>query len=436
MNAEISNKSLGQKFLNENQLQWLVVIFSLMIFAGFTCSRALASIGMISILVASLLYYGPLQMSLAFYRRRELLVLSLYFWVVFFSGIYSDDKTSWLNWVRIKLPCLALPLGFAPFARLDDKKLRAVLGGFILIFFISAVIVLVRYVLNFQAVNDSFNHGSTLVMPLNNHIRYSIMLAFSFFCCIYLLSPNQPRPRPGSNAGEEEEPAPLVTDKRVRVLLVGAAIFTFIVLHVFTVRSGLITLYLGGIYWSLREIFRRRKIFMGTALIFIIVIAPLAAYQFVPSFHNKLHYMRYDLQHYEIGKFNNNSDAMRLVSMKIGMDIWRQHKLIGCGAGDLKNECDTIYKAAYPQITEANYRLPHNQFIWMLATTGIVGLAAFLLAFLYPLFVNGNYNNWIFAVLHLALFASFFTEHTFEEQIGFGFYLIFLMIFINRLQRT
>ena len=323
--------------------------------------------------------------------------------VVFISGIYSDDKTSWLNWVRIKLPCLALPLAFAPLARLDDKKFRVALGGFILIFFISSSITLVHYLLNFQAITESINRGNALGMPLNSHIRYTIMLAFSFFCCIYLLTPYPPLQDLRANAIGEWEPVPIL-NKKVRWLLITAAVFVFVALHMFTVRSGLVALYLGGLYLSLHEIFRRKKIFIGLGLICIILLAPLAAYKFVPSFQNKLNYMKYDLERYQVGDINNNSDAMRLASMKAGIKIWEQHKLIGAGAGDLRNECAEIYKTDYPQIAPENYRLPHNQFIWILATTGIIGLAAFLLAFLYPLFVNGNYKHWLFVVLHLSAF--------------------------------
>ena len=144
--------------------------------------------------------------------------------------------------------------------------------------------------------------------------------------------------------------------------------------------------------------------------------------------------MRYDLQQYERGEINEYSDAMRIESMKIGADIWLKNLWLGVGAGDLKMEMDKIYARDYPKISEANRRLPHNQFIWVLSTTGIIGFTLFLFAFFYPLIIKGHYKHWLLLVLYLVIFSSFFTEDTFEEQIGAGFYIIFLLLLLNHLK--
>jgi O-antigen ligase len=91
-----------------------------------------------------------------------------------------------------------------------------------------------------------------------------------------------------------------------------------------------------------------------------------------------------------------------------------------------------FYSDHYPQLAESDRKLPHNQLVWTLATTGIFGLALFLFAFFFPLFINSNYKNWLFVILHLILFSSFFTEATFEEQIGTGFYLTLLLVLMNQ----
>ena len=145
--------------------------------------------------------------------------------------------------------------------------------------------------------------------------------------------------------------------------------------------------------------------------------------------------MSYDLEMYQKGNINEHSDAMRLLSMQIGLQIWHEHPISGVGAGDLRDETYKIYAHRYPQISDYNRRLPHNQFIWVLATTGAVGLALFLVAFFFPLLSNGYYKYWPILILHLMVFSSFFTEDTFEEQMGSGFYLIFLLILMNHFKR-
>lgn len=412
----ISSKTFVQKYLNPQQMQWLVVTFCLCIFTGFVCSRALVSIGMIGLLVASLLFYGPKDILKAYYQKKSHLVVALYFIVVLLSGLYSEDKTSWWNWVRIKLPYLVLPLAFAPLARLDNRKFRLLLYGFIAALLISAIVVLIRYYTHYSEWNEKLSTGGALPMPYS-HIRYALMLAFAFFCTVYLIE------------GTEQQ-----SESKLKWPLVVVGLFIFLALHVFSVRSGLLGLYMGILYLAAREVIRRKKYLLGLAVVVMLAVLPFAANKYVPTFHNKMEYMHYDLEQYQKGIINEYSDAMRLLSMEVGIKEWKTSPLIGIGAGDIKIESDKIYAADYPQISEQNRRLPHNQFIWMLATTGLIGLACFLLAYFYPWLSNGKYKHWIFTLLHLMLLSSFFTEHTFEEQMGTGFYLIFLLLFLNRYQ--
>ena len=142
-----------------------------------------------------------------------------------------------------------------------------------------------------------------------------------------------------------------------------------------------------------------------------------------------------DKEWYKEGKINDRSDAMRLVSMKIGLQIWRENPVLGVGAGDLETETNKIYNKSYPDVSIDKRRSPHNQFIWVLASTGILGLALFLTAFFFPLLSQGYYKYGLIVILHLMLFSSFFTEDTLEEQMGSGFYLIFLLILMNYFKR-
>jgi O-antigen ligase len=121
--------------------------------------------------------------------------------------------------------------------------------------------------------------------------------------------------------------------------------------------------------------------------------------------------------------------------MQIGLEIWKSNPLVGVGAGDLENATNAIYAAEHPDISVINRRIPHNQFIWVLASTGVLGLSLFLLAFFYPLAVKQHYKYWPLAILYIIILSSFFTEDTLEEQMGTGFYLIFLLLFLNHLQQ-
>ena len=406
--------------MSEDNFQWLIVIACLVIFFGFVCSRALASVGMVALLISSLLYNGIAETIKKYFERKELLILSFFFFIVFVSGFYSDDKASWLNWMRIKLPYIALPLAFASFPKLKEQKLIALIYGFIFIILVATSAIIVNYLLNYTTITESFLRGNAMPFTFNrfsgiSHIRYTLMVAFAFFCSWFLL--------------EKKMNLFAAKEKWVQIFFV---VFFFCALHILSVRSSLLALYLGIFFLLLRFIFVKKKYGLGAILLLLLITIPYTAYKFIPSLQNKIEYMRYDYREFKNGEVRNLSDGVRLLSMQGGLEIAKQNIWLGVGAGDMKTEMDKFYTERYPQLAEADHKLPHNQLIWVLATTGTIGLALFLFAFSLPLLVNGNYKNWLFVVLHLILFSSFFTEATLEEQVGTGFYLTFLLVLMNQ----
>lgn len=370
---------------------------------------------MISLLVASLLFKGPVVTLKSYFKTKELVVIALYLVIVFISGIYSENKADWMNWMRIKLPFLALPLAFAPIQKLSTQKFVLLLYGFVLTFFVCTALVLGNYFMHYESMTQSFSNGSQVPMPFS-HIRYTLMLAFSFFCAVYLFIEGH-----------------FIKSPNEKWLQLGYAAFAFIAVHILSVRSGLLALYIGLVYLVISEIVKRRQVLLGAVVIVLLAALPFAAYQLVPSLHNKIGYMRYDLGQYREGNIDGRSDAMRILSMRIGIQIWQQNPVLGIGAGDLQDELDKKYTQSYPQLSK--HLPPHNQFIWVLATTGVLGLVLFLTAFFYPVIAHRYYQYSLFLILNLMIFSSFFTEDTLEEQMGSAFYLIFLLLLMNHFKR-
>ena len=241
----MSKEFSWRKIFTDENLQWLIVICSLLLFIGFVCSRALASIGMISMLIAALLFSNPWSTLKNYFQRKDLLAISLFFWLVFVSGFYSEDKAGWTNWVRIKLPYLALPIAFAALKKLEGKKFLLILYGFMVILFIAPSIVIIRYFLNYEAITDSFSLGGGIPMPYSR-IRFTLMLAFSFFCTAYLFEN-------GKYFFNKNE-------KWVQVFLLA---FSFVALHILSVRSSLLALYLGLFFLLGRYVILKKHFLKG-----------------------------------------------------------------------------------------------------------------------------------------------------------------------------
>ena len=111
----------------------------------------------------------------------------------------------------------------------------------------------------------------------------------------------------------------------------------------------------------------------------LLVSVPVLAYKMVPSFYNKINYAKYELWMQRQGEAHDQlSDAGRLLSWRIGYDIWQAHPWLGVGPGNLKQEVMAVYAEDYPGVTRK--RMPHNQFLSVAAGSGIVGLLVFLFA--------------------------------------------------------
>ena len=278
------------------------------------------------------------------------------------------------------------------------------------------MLVLGNYIMHYQSINQSVIMGHSIPMPFS-HIRYTLMLCFSFFCLIYMH-------RQGWFIYSENE-------KHLQVFF---AVILFVSIHILSVRSGLVALYAGLLCLLFYIVLFEKKYVAATLLLLVFTLVPFITYRFVPSFQNKMNYMRYDLSGLATGEINNRYDVMRLASMKTGLLVWKQNKIIGTGAGDLGSAMNSIYETTLPQLLVTNRLLPHNQLVWVLASLGVVGFSAFMFAFMFPLLINRYYRNWLFVVFHVTIFSSFFTEATLEEQIGTGFYLLFLLVLLNQLK--
>lgn len=369
---------------------------------------------MIGLLIVSVSHYGVVFSLKKYLQQKHLLVLAMFFFIVLVSGIYSEDKTEWIKWLRIKLPYLALPLAFAPIQKLASRKFIILLYALSAILCISALVVLCHYVLNYQRITESFLRGCAIPMPFS-HIRYTLMLSFSFFALMYLFYKKQ-----------------FLFHRNEKYIQAAAGIFLFITLHILSVRSSLVAVYLVLFIALLWLIFSKKNFTRGLLLLSLLGLIAFASVKLIPSLRNKAAYMNYDFGQFKKGEISHLSDGVRFISMQGAFTIGKQNVWAGVGAGDIKNAMNDFYRSQFPQLPLSDYKLPHNQLLWVFASTGAIGLILFLFAFFYPLVVTGIYKNPLLLAFCLIIFSSFFTEATLEEQMGTGFYLIVLLILLNQ----
>lgn len=404
----MNGESIGSRYYERGA--WLCV---LLILSGILFSRALSSIGMAGIFGLALLHPDVVTHLRIYFKNPVLWGFSLIFITYLISGLYSDNLSDWWLRVNTKLAFVALPFGFIVLRNQSLRSFHWLLYLFFWMATVTSLFVLIHYLKNFEVVNFHYSLGQVMDTPYS-HVRFSLIICFAVFVGWYLY---------------QSDFQPLFRGKKIPVLI--AVVFLILFLHILAVRSGLLAFYLCSVFILIRYIFLKRRRQIALMVLMIIVVLPFLAYLFLPSFKEKVHYMRYDLETFFRDQNTHGlSDAARILSIQNGIKIGKENFLIGTGTGDLQQEADKYY-AQYPDIPQEK-RLPHNQFVFVFAATGIVGLLAFCWGIFLPVFYRKSFMNPLFICLNIIIFSSCLTESTLEEQIGTCFYLVFVLLFYTQ----
>ncbi len=414
-----------QTLLQSYKAQSLIFLFiwlvSMVLSAEFVLSVSM--IALIVLAVFQIKIEGP-RVSLSF---RDTLLQNLRAWrdykawlfvpipflLVLVSALWSQDVDYTLERLRIKLPFLVLPFAFASMPALRKREIFTILYFLLVLMSVISLYVLIDFLANFQAVMETLGRGGHLRTP-SNHIRFSIVLALAII---------------GGLAMWKEKFH--IRHPAERYLIGGLTLFLFVFIHVLSVRSGVLALYLALFVLGVYLILTKKKFLVGLLSIFALAALPLIAYQAIPSFKIKVDYARWDYLQFLQGIGKGYPDSERFTSVQIGLKIGNSHPIAGVGAGDLKQEVKKEYETT--QADRYNFRMPHNQLVTIYAGTGIIGLALFLLGFFFPLFYQKNYRQPLFLALHAIVFMSFLVENTIENNFGVSLFLFFLLLGLNYL---
>jgi O-antigen ligase len=214
-------------------------------------------------------------------------------------------------------------------------------------------------------------------------------------------------------------------------------VFLCLFLHLLSVRSGILGFYLSGLFIGLREVFiRKRKNLFVTGV--ILLAFSLTSFQVFPSFQKKFYITCRSVSSLvQKQDIKNLSDSGRVKSIEAGLRLGISDFWTGVGAGDVKSEMVNYYQDHCPELT-AKKILPHNQFVFVFAASGLFGLIWFCFVVLYPIFYYRWWNNNLMMSFNIILLSSFLSDHTLETQTGVGFYLVFqlLLIQLSKIQKA
>jgi O-antigen ligase len=334
-------------------------------------------------------------------RKYPALIAFVGIWLVYLvSGLHSDDTQRWLKLVWQNALYVMIPIGFYAYRTVHPRTWVQLLVLFLLVTTLSALSVMIDYILHFETYNQLYRIGKSIPTPVI-HVRYAYFIALG--SCLAFAMWYVHRGIPGT----------LV----FRRLLLIAAGFLTVFTHILAVRTGIVALYGGLIvmlgFITIRDGHWKIGAITGISVFLLLIIA----YNAFPSVKNKIDYVVFDLKVMrEQGALSEYSDNLRITSIRHGLDLVREYPVTGTGIGDLITETDRMYTERTPEFPIERRFPPISQYIFVLTAFGIAGALVYFAFLLYPLFAT-RFSYVLLAVYAATLFSAI-GETTIELQLG------------------
>jgi O-antigen ligase len=352
-----------------------------------------------------------LQYFLTFWTNKPLVALTVPFLLVLVSGLWSENGIYWLERIRIKLPFLILPLAFANLPPLSKKQFLTVFYVFLCAFSIFCARHLFFYYQHFEEVN----HGLSQGIPIStnwNHISFATMAVFAFLCGLELWKENFYLKNPNE-----------------RFFILGLTAFLFVAIHILSVRSAILTLYMCLLFKFLELIFNQKKWTLGLISLAILTTIPYIAYKTIPSLKHRIDYAIWDFGQYKAGNLVEKSDSERITSLNMGIAAFQEKPIFGVGYGDIMDEIGLQYKQSFPEL---KVREPHSFWLFSMVGTGVVGTLIFLWAFATHWLSEKRYRIVLFSLLHFLILFTNTIDYVVEGTYGAVFYAFFVALFLTQ----
>jgi hypothetical protein len=148
-------------------------------------------------------------------------------------------------------------------------------------------------------------------------------------------------------------------------------------------------------------------------------------------FYIRLYKIIWEAQQYlRTGDPSGYSAMQRVEYWKTSLLIIKQHPLTGVGTGDMNIAFERQYEVMdSPLKPEFRWR-SHNQFLSICVGFGLIGLAWFIFALVYPGVKKGRMDDYFYLSFFVIMIVSMISEDTIETQAGVTIFAFFTSLFL------
>lgn len=396
-------KSIGAR-------EWLAYAAVLALAIGFVWSRSMYSFGLLFMGL-----YWVVDAKKTSYLWRDFYFLSALgiALIVPVSDLFNGATPSEVFFIKLSLP---LFVAFFESIRINKVSLAAINRMVIIVLFATTCVAIYNFVFDSEAVTEGYRYAKVMsIGKYSDHIRISVAIVCSIMLAWYECINT--------------------TSRALRLVMVLYIIGQVVFIHFLAARTGLIMLYaMLGIY-ALQGIIVQRKLW-ALAIIGAMVVLPVVSFYTFPSFYHRMGFTYYETSFYQKMEYREgSSDGLRYYSMKAGIDIFENHKLIGVGYGQLPQASADWLISHFPKIKSYELLQPSSEYILVMAASGIVGLMVLMAYFLLPYFKGLNRRNPYFLAIYTSLLCIMIFEIFLENQYGcyvFGFFTSLTYSLVSR----
>lgn len=384
----------------------------LLVMMGFLFSRAMLSIGTFLLIANGCLQGDWKERQSLLLQQPFLIGISLLFVFPLVSGLWSEDQTVWQQSLITKLPLLFFPFALVVQKGFDRKQ-------FVLLTLIWIALIVggtgwsvLQYLQQKESFDLLYRYSKVIPTPAaNDHIRFSMAIVIALLLWLKL------------------EEWKTIRSAILQWILRLLAIWLVIYLHILGAKTGLLGFYLIIVPLILWQLYTAGKKRLSIIVVLSILILPFLAYQLLPTFKTRVHYVLYDRSNWNAGNLSGDfSDGNRLLSIKSGWFVFQQHWLTGVGYGDIKTETGKWYDQYAAAVPSSERFLPLNQWITSGAGAGILATLLFTVVLLLPFFSKTWRKDKQTIGLLLFFDLIFLYECTIDDQFGvflFSFFILY-----------
>ncbi len=351
--------------------------------------------------------------TLSFFKNSKLLCLLIIPILYLASGLISDDMSEWWRFSKSKIVFFTFPLAIHFYAQHQDLKssIRLIAHAFVLICIISSFPVLWGFLSDMTHKIALLGKGIPLDTPFN-HIIYSLYICFSILIIWIYASSHH-------------------LDKKYQIQIYVVLAYLIIFIHILAVRSGIITLYGGFIILTAYRLWKNKNLKKALLAMGSILMIAIFCYQLSPSLQRRISYMKWDLDRYAESGGQSYSDSERLNSLKAGVSEWKKNIWLGVGIGDTKSTVEKYYEVTWSRPNN-EVKLPHNQYIFVGLSFGLLGLILWIMSIFYPIRQVDNTIQSEYLITLLCVFAlSFMVNNTLERSVGSYLFILALSFILT-----